>query len=431
MLIKKLAQKNKTVAAIFDLGFLLAFLTLNISLIPGLSGEYQPIIFLIISLCAVFLVENAGKSLWLIFLGIIFSLVLSTLIGYAAETQSANATVRCLIGPVFILCSYPLLSLISVRVLKLVIWVHLVFAGFGLVIPNVVINVIGALGLRGVNYYDGWNAFFSSEPSYAAINLAAIIAIMMIKTADVSKVMDSKNHDSIRFYTLAAAVIMLLTKSVTGVFFAFLLFWVLFKRGGNGNAKANAMARLLVILVCVGVCLAYWFGKDEKNRVTRFLDVLFSDSLDGSLFNVLSTEQSGAWRLIANIAGFSTVVKYPFGLADVSLYGRINELLPTYFADLAEKSNVYLSASGEIYPQTVVASYAMYGGVPALLILSLIVLYSTYSAVLRFDAGSKVYLVFYILIGVLWQSALTAPGWWLVIGYLFASKNRSNQFDKC
>lgn len=415
--------------ALFDVGFVVAFLTLNISLIPGLSGEYQPIIFLVGAICALGLFGAENQQSYIVFIGFLLSITLSTVLGFLYKTESLNSLIRCLVGPVFFLAAYPLLNVISIRVLKLIIWIHLIFAFIGLTVPNVLISFVSSIGLRGVTYYDGWNAFFASEPSYAAINLAAIVAIMILKTSSVINKGFKNPLGSSRFYIAASAVIMLITKSVTGVFFSGLLFLALFKKKRQEGSKHFDLGKIVAVIICVVLGLIIWFTQGEKNRVARFFAIVFSESEDSSFFDILSAEQSGAWRLIANIAGISSIFTYPFGLADVNLQGRIGELLPPYFADLAEKSSVYLSSVGDIYPQTVVANYAMYGGFPAAGIVFAVAVVGSYEAIKKLEGEFRLYVVLYIVIGIVWQSALTAPGWWLVVGYLFSSKFNNIQRD--
>lgn len=395
-------------------GFLVAFFTMNLSLIPALGGEYQPILFVMLLILAL---KESGKVHRDLFLPVL-ALTL-TLMGISAwhvinQSFDLNSFIRCSVGLFFVLAAPELMKQIPIWALRGVIWIHFLFAILGLIYPAGAVGIVAALGLRGINYYDGWNAFFASEPSYAAINLVGVIALFRLKVGvkDQSK----KNN----WILVMGIFILILTKSITGLIFTTVLICSLANTIGI-TKKIGLVKLLLVSSIVLGVLsvlllMIYSDGK-AGSRINEFSGSIVEIFKNRSFMYFFLMEPSGAWRLLANMGGFLSAFYHPLGIGSLSLQNVIFEVAPENLIDFIRHS-LQFASTDDFSAQIPLSNYGLFGGFLPLIGLALLSYLAIHrTAKCNINSGSRFLVISYIFIGLLWQCALTAPGWWFVLGY--------------
>lgn len=407
-------------SALWGGGFLAAFFTMNLPLFPGLGGEYQPILFVLLVLLALIVTGNIRREVALPVFGLALSLLGVSL--WHAIQQSLNVIdlIRCSVGLLFVLGAPALIAQVPLGAFRLIVWVHVLFAIFGLIYPEGAAGVVTALGLRGALYYGGWNAFFASEPSYAALNLAAVIAIATLK-ASMEETREKRD-----WVPLMGAIVILLTQSVTGLMIAAILIWAW------AGAKIKFSFFRFVLIASFGFVLLLtalqWEYVDAvmDSRIGNALEAGAAVFKEGSLLPFFLLEPSGAWRLLSNLTGLSVAFHYFLGIGSLALQNVVTETAPTAIANFILSSELYDLLGGEFNAQIPLANYAVFGGLLPSVGLLLLSSFAMRRAV-RFNTttGSRLFVVIYILIGLLWQGALTAPGWWLLMGYALAMGKKS------
>lgn len=399
--------------AYWSLAFALAFITMNVPLLPGLGGEYQPLLFALLAVVALARVPVIERSLLFHTLLLSGSLLLMALWHALSQTLDQISFVRCNVGVVFLICAGPLLMRLTAQGLVALIWGHIIFALLGLALPDAAKSIVGVLGLRGLDYYEGWNAFTASEPSYAALNISALTALLMVKDGSSSIV--PRRTATI----LGVALVLICTKSVTGLALAILhlaplLFSMLRK------LLAHRLLVILALMVLVTFIVASLrtgvVGDENMSRVGNAIATVFEVFRAGSLLPFFLIEPSGAWRLLTNFGGVMTAFNFPAGTGALSLHEVIFSVLPSQYAEFVESSSVFVVLDGEFAAQTPLANIAVFGGLLPTVVLLALGFRAVKHSLSAISLEAKVIVAGYLLVGLFWQGTLTAPGWWLVVG---------------
>jgi hypothetical protein len=396
-------------SAFWGLGFIVAYFTVHIRIVPGLPGEYQPVAMLFLGLFALLVrpVSSPGFFSW----GLLFGLALLIPLVWHIDrgTLQITALVRCFAGLAFLSCAPALIAMVPLQAFNAIILIHASFAVWGLIWPAPLVAVLGHLGLRGVDYYDGWNAYLASEPSYAVLDLAGIVALIQFRrhTSSIQARCD--------WMLVIAAFVMLMSRSVTGVGFA-LIFVI-------GFVINYLSLRRLVRLVASGLIVLFTslvflrYSPDLEGSRLHAALVAVSEAWDAQSVTLLfSMEPSGAWRFLTNLTGFMACWYYPLGIGSLDLQNVILQIVPAELAELIAISMSYSGAQTAFNAQVPIANIALFGGgLPVAALLAIFAVAIT--RVFRMPSRTGIWLVMcYVLVAFLWQSSLTAPGLWLVLG---------------
>lgn len=412
LLLPNLSLNSKfNASTLWGAGFVAAFFTMHLPLLPFFGGEYQPLLFIFLVLLVLMVTGNIGREVVFPVFGLMFTLFGVSLWHAIQGSLDIISLIRCSIGLLFVIGAPALIAQVPFGAFRLIVWIHFLFAIFGLLYAEGAAAIVNALGLRGSSYYDGWNAFFASEPSYAALNLAAVIAVTKLK---VSVEGQSKEGD---WLFLMGIFVLLLTNSLTGLVFAILMIWSWIRK-----ATKNVVKSFLIVITGFAV-LAILYAEEMANSRMGGVEEAIEAALNtGSLLPFLFIDESGSWRILVNIGGVLSSFFYPLGTGSVELQNVIFDVIPGDLFDYMLRSTVYQRAIYGFNAQVPLGNYAVFGGLLPLTAL-LFIVWSAIRSVIRYcDKEARFFVVCYLLIGLLWQSALTAPGWWLILGYALIIK---------
>jgi hypothetical protein len=383
--------------------FVLGFLTLHIRLIPIPAGEYQPVLFLV--LVAAVLVNTRQRlplqpTMWLY-----FGLLVATTINAISGNVDIMAFVRCAIGPLIGLAGIAIVKDVPSIAFRTVIYIHALIAMFGISAPEITVNVLEQLGIRGTQYYGGWNAFLASEPSYAALNLMGLYACYGVRDP---KVLSS-------WISIFCAVILALTQSVTGLLFAAILLFCY-------SISHRRAIQILLAMLLVSLLSLRFIAINEDGGVGERLQIMLNavrSSYDAAdLLLLFDLEPSAAWRVVSNGLAAIGLIYRPLGTGGLRVDYVIDELRDPLLGQLVSQSEVYSTLDQGIVAATPLFNYITFGGlialIPLIFYLRRCVVNLTKAATISVPV--QIVCLSYIGIGVLWQTALTSPFWWILAG---------------
>lgn len=381
------------------LAFSLGFLTLNLGF--GLGGEYSPVLMAAYLLLVSGPPANADLSLS-VYLAVLCGVVSGLVMGNAIQPSDI---VRVSVGPLFFAFG-PYFTTARSRphvaaACELLFAMHLAWLLLFVSDESVARSLYSEIGLRAADYV-GQNSFFSSEPSYAALNAGFLYVLHGLTTARSVKLRT--------VVSLCFVAVVLSTKSVTGWALAVTALLTSFE------LRWRSIGGIVFVAAAASAML------ENGGRVSQVIAALrFITDVD-SLAALSLIEPSGAWRLLVNLASLSLVSLYPFGTGKLLLGSYLNSL-PVGLQE-AITSNPTYALVPDVSPQAILASFSMFCGVAGLLVVAAIMRRSVVG-LLRVIKNKSLDLIprqtsafalVYIIIGAFWQSALTAPGWWAVCG---------------
>jgi hypothetical protein len=401
--VNRSSLSDSAIRALLGLLFVAAFFTLHIRLFP-LDAEYQPVLFLLLGI-VVAIAGLQGISI-LNPLLVVGGLMAAGVWHAAHGALDIEALVRCMIGPFFAGIGPLLVRYIPREAFAALVYVHVLIAVGGIFATDQTVDILMRFGLRGAQY--GWNTFMASEPSYAALNLVYVVALFALKDQRILS-----GH-----LGMLSALILLATTSITGMVFGSLLLaiWVLADwKGISGISK-------LVGLVVVLVALAFLpLGIGEKlQQVGARLGVISGSLVSLDVLGLFGGEPSGAWRILTNGLAAVGIAYAPIGTGGLGLEtvfqmpleGTSSALIGVILA-----SEVFVGLQTDFIAATPLFNYATFGGLLATIPLLVYVIAAVYRVSrATVDVPCKLLFVFSVLCGLVWQSALTSPGWWLVVG---------------
>jgi hypothetical protein len=392
----------------WGLGFLAAFFTIHVKLLPGITGEYQPFGMLLIGLLAVAARPRLSPRFGVALMAFAVALAVPVCWHLSKGSLDRSALIRCVAGLAFLGCAPATLAVVPLWAFRAVIGIHVAMAVCGLLWPAPLVALITFLGIRGADYYGGWNAYLASEPSYAVLNLCGVMVLQLLKQAACG----SRPAPG---WLLVAAAVLMLTKAVTG--FAFGLMFL------AGFAlhflDVRRLLRLAGVLAIAAILTILVFKKTSRLEGTRlnaaFLAVVEAVE-ERSVERLLSLESSGAWRFFANYGGIRAGFVYPMGIGNIGLHNVMFDVVPPDWVRIIEVSLRYSGFEDNFNAQVPLANIALFGGLlPAAVLLTLFG-FALWRAFQLLDKSARWVVVCYLLVGLLWQSALTAPGLWLALG---------------
>jgi hypothetical protein len=392
------------VRLIFGLLFVFAFLTLHVGLAPALTAEYQPVVFVILGLLLIanYLRELAAVTPFMLIAGLLLASIWHAVSG----NLDISALVRCLVGPFFVVVGPLLVRVIPREALTAIVYAHVLIVVCGIVAPDATAEILRQLGLRGAQ--SGWNTFLASEPSYAALNLVGVIALFSIRYENIIS-----GH-----LGLLSGIALLATMSITGVVFGalVLLLWVWGRKGG-----VVGLARFLALGVGLGVLsLLPLEVADGIQRIQSRIGIISEGLATLDPVALFAGEASGAWRLLSNTLAALGLAYAPFGIGELGLDAMIQrpvEGAASTLIGIILVSEVYTGLQTDFVAATPLFNYLTFGGVLTaipLLLLAAVAVTNVFRA--RLDWSCKGLFLLVVACGLFWQTALTSPAWWLLLG---------------
>ena len=401
------------VLPLWGIGFVVAFLTMHARIFTSFSAEYQPILFLLLVFLALISAARIPQDTILPFLGF-FTVFLVASFGHAL-TDSLNTLdlMRCLIGPVFFCGASVLMRKIPIGTFKFIIWIHVVLAVMGLIYPR---SATFLPSLMGVRYamLGKWNGFFASEPSQAAMDIAAIIALSKLKSET------SSMPDKLDWMLAMSIIIFVSTMSVTGLVFA-----VALGAAWATGRKTISLLKFIFVLSVVVTALLVFAGILYTNGILALerinnIDVAASKAFTQTSFTVLFyIDPSSAWRFFTNVGGLSVALHHPIGIGQLDIKSLLLDVVPHPLVYIIQHNPLYEAYELPIYAAAPLENFAIFGGIlPSFFLLLL-----TFNTIRRITHNERIkepfFIIFVLLVGLIWQGALAAPGWWLLLGYAY------------
>jgi hypothetical protein len=392
----------------WGLGFLAAFFSIHVKLVPGITGEYQPFGMLLLGLLAVAARPRLSPRFGVALMAFAVALAVPVCWHLSKGSLDRSALIRCVAGLAFLACAPATLAVVPMWAFRAVIGIHAAMAACGLLWPAPLVALITFLGLRGAEYYGGWNAYLASEPSYAVLNVSGAMALLLLKQAACGS---RPTHG----WLLVAAAVLMLTKAVTGFVFG-LIFLVGFALHFLDFRRLLRFAGILVIAAILTILVFKNTSRLEGTRLNAAFLAVVESVEERSFERLLRQESSGSWRFFANYCGIRASFVYPMGIGNVGLHNVVYSVAPPDWVHIIEVSLRYSGFEDNFNAQVPLVNIALFGGqLPAAALLTLFGV-ALWRACQLLDKSARWVVVCYLLVGLLWQSALTAPGLWLALG---------------
>jgi len=275
---------NIKTSSIFGMIFILGFLTVNIPLLG--QGEYQPVILLLLAFMCLRSRPHGKPCLWISYCAL--ATITFVLAVYHIFDGNLNLVdlIRLSVGPLFLVASLSIIRSVPLWVFKFIIGFHFLFFLIGILDPSLAKNIMSWLGLRGAGAYGGWNSYFSSEPSYFAINMSGLFTLMYLKCKAEGEPLQS-------YWVFLCALLLISTVSTTGLVFALFLLIIKF-------TQASYKIKLgLTILVFMGISTVTLKSMD---RLINLFDII---SANHDFYQIImainAVDPSGLWRILFRI----------------------------------------------------------------------------------------------------------------------------------
>lgn len=390
--------------------FYLAFLTLNLELVP--MGEYQPTLFLAYGLVALICENKLSKTTFHVTVLFLLAVLSGLLFG---NQPSVNDALRLLIAPLFIVLGWAIFRATPIFSYKLVIYTHVALLGLAFVMRGAVVATLGKMFPRGVAYYDGYNSFFSSEPSFAALNLTAVFILYLLKRHTLGN--DSQRSHLV--LGLSVMLVLVFTKSVTGIFCcAIIASYYLVQYLRQIRKFIVPVAAMAGLLLLVPESSSTSQDAESATRVAAFF-VHSSDILSQfSLATWAVLEPASSARPIANMSAFVEGMSDTFGRGNLALDGPSAGHYPEW---LGTAFDANLTLGPGINAQTPLFNLVAFSGVMGVFAYFVIVCLCLWFHRKLPDTKTKWVFYIYSSIALFWQSALGSPYFWIMAGILLAT----------
>lgn len=380
---------------------LLGFLTVNLEVLP--MGEYQPIILMALAMVA--FLQDGKLSFRLMLLAAMLLLMAAIGMAFGATTDLASA-LKIFVLISYILFGWRLIPLCNFWVMRWIVILLFLVIICGLIASSPTRAVLGVFFPRGAIYYYGFNSFFSSEPSYASLNLFGLY-IMYLLNRSSDKIKDGEG-----FLFALIAVLLVATLSITGIIFSILILMNQFIMHGGKSLKSKITIYALMILTFSAVAASVMFK--ENSRLGIFLNFALS-AFDGDfLANWLLLEPSSVVRFISNAAGWYEGIGSYFGTGTFGFAGPSSKIYPDWLSSAFRSIDMLDKGSSA---QTPFFNIVLYGGYIGLFFYFIIFLF-IFKPLIALPREFRMLVIAFLLICSLWQAAITYPFYWLVISYL-------------
>lgn len=380
---------------------LLGFLTVNLEVLP--MGEYQPIILMALAMVA--FLQDGKLSFRLMLLAAMLLLMAAIGLAFGTTTDLASA-LKIFVLISYILFGWRLIPLCNLWVMRWVVILLFFVIICGLLASSPTRAILGIFFPRGTLYYYGFNSFFSSEPSYASLNLFGLY-IMYLLSRSTDKIKDGEG-----FLFAIIAILLVATMSITGIIFAMLILMNQFIMHGGKSIKSKITIYVLILFTFSAVA-AYVMFK-ENSRLGVFFNFALS-AFDGDfLANWLLLEPSSVVRFISNAAGWYEGIGSYFGTGTFGFAGPSSQIYPDWLSSAFRSIDIIDKGSSA---QTPFFNIVLYGGYIGLFFYFIIFLF-IFKPLIALPREFRMLVIAFLLICSLWQAAITYPFYWLVISYL-------------
>lgn len=385
------------------IGFLLAagFCLQNAQLIPGLGGEYQPLIYLLGCLLALICLPVPKHALYASALLLATSALVIVFHRIAfGNFPSLSDALRLTVGPLMMAGTAAAWNRISARWLWAIIMAYLGFALWGTLSPDSALNLIALLGVR-VNdptnsAYFPWSAFFYSEYSFAALAFITLYCWMLARG-------DCQPRHYL--FTVLLALLLLSTRSGTAIALLFII--VL------SQLRLRWFALLLALLV------AAYFLSPRVERLGNAAVALVTGNVDA----FMQIDGSSAWRFVSNIGAFHVLQSNPLGTLhfDLHPYRDLAPLAPPFDTMV----RWWLDSYPVVPAQGVAFNLGLFGGWLSFLSISGVFLFAAANALKSPNKQASIALIALAAYGLFVQSGLTCPTPWIALGILLSLANNN------
>ena len=380
---------------------LFGFLTVNFEVLP--MGEYQPIVLMILAIMA--FLQDGKLSFRLMLAAAVLLLMAAIGLAFGATTDLASA-LKIFVLISYILFGWRLIPFCNLWVMRWVVILLFFVIVCGLLASSPTRAVLGVFFPRGAVYYYGFNSFFSSEPSYASLNLFGLYIMYLLNRSE-DKIIDEEG-----FLFALIAILLVATLSITGIIFAMLILLNQFLMHGGKSRKSKIIIYVLMILTCSGVAAFIMFK--ENSRLGVFFNFALS-AFDGDfLANRLLLEPSSVVRFVSNAAGWYEGIGSHFGTGTFGFAGPSSKIYPDWLSSAFRSIDIIDKGSSA---QTPFFNIVLYGGYIGLLFYFIIFLFIL-KPLIALPREFRMLVIAFLLICSLWQAAITYPFYWLVISYL-------------
>lgn len=368
----------------------------NAQLIPGLGGEYQPLIYLLGCILALVCLPIPKPALYASGMLLVTSGLVILLHRVAFSSMPSLADfLRLIVGPFMMAGTAAAWNRISTRWLWAILGAYLLFAVWGALAPESALKFIAHLGIR-INdptnpAYFPWSAFFYSEYSFAALAFITLYCWMLARK-------ECQPHHYL--FTVLLALLLLSTRSGTAI--ALLLIVVL------SQLRLRWLALLLVLVV------AAYFLSPRVERLGNAALALATGNVDA----FMQIDGSSAWRFVSNIGAFHVLQGYPLGNLHFDLHPYRNLAPLTLPIDTMVRW--WLDNVPVVPAQGVAFNYGLFGGWLSFLSLSGVFLFAAKSVLKSPNKQASIALITLAAYGLFVQSGLTSPTTWIALGILLS-----------
>lgn len=399
----------------------ISLLTINFEVLP--LGEYQPLLLLTIGVLLLVFRGRIGRNQLICSALMLMVALVSTL---SSPDGNVTDVFRVAIASVFMLCGNLIIKKINKRVVYAIVAAHMVVLISGLIVPGVTGKFLSIFFPRGAAYYDGYNSFFATEPSYASINYFGLYVIYRIAGA----LDGTYKHNN--WLDLFFILPLLFTKSITGIGFSaiMIIFNIIENRDWIFRHKKQLFLSgfaLLILLVVRGDGNSVDGEAAESfARLKSFINFIFIMD-DGSLLLLWTiAEPASSARFISNMSALVEGWGSLTGNGTFSISGPNFSDYPRWLEDMF---NTSLIIQPGINGQTPLFNLIGHSGWLSIIPITFMVYFFT-SGMRNFKSGSTRFLVLiYVLIGLLWQSAFVAPLIWIIISTVVGLQGRPRSLE--
>jgi hypothetical protein len=387
--------------------------------VVSLGSEYQPWVYAAVLpyafVLAMFNNPDISRSRLLATLAFgLIALLLLLVVVANANLVPAKDVLRMLALPVVAMATWIYLRRLPGSAVRIVVFIHVAVLVAGLTVPGIARAVTGIVGARGQAYYDGWNSYFYSEPSYAALSFL-FLAFFSARDGRF-RLIDA----------FALSALSVSTLSVTGFIGAAVMMSTLVWQKSRVLLVAIAAGLVLVVLSLRFVPSdTSILALQRLAMIAEAMDALSGLSAQGILFALNAVEPSGMWRILTNLYSISCVSGYPAGLGSTDMAAALWESrCSPSLASVVAQNEIYLQLNPGSTASSVFANLTLFGGIPGAVIGSALV--AVQLAAFR-DANTRAMFplaLTCVLFFVVWQSAWAAPTASLMIAAGYARLGR-------
>lgn len=380
------------------IGFLLAagFCLQNAQLIPGLGGEYQPLIYLLGCLLALICLPVPKHALYASALLLATSALVVFFHRFTFGTMpTISDTLRVLVGPFMMAGTAAAWNKISARWLWAILGAYLLFAAWGVLGSESALKFIAHLGIR-VNdptnsAYFPWSAFFYSEYSYAALAFITLYCWMLARS-------DCQPRHYL--FTVLLALLLLSTRSGTAIALLFII--------------VLSQLRLRWLALLSALLVAAYFLSPRVERLGNAALALATGNVDA----FMQIDGSSAWRFVSNIGAFHVLQGNPLGTLHFDLH-PYRDLAPLALP-IDTMVRWWLDSFPVVPAQGVAFNLGLFGGWLSFLSISGVFLFAAANALKSPNKQASIALIALAAYGLFVQSGLTCPTPWIALGILLS-----------